>query len=304
MATVTSHRPAGLINRLRCSRTCRTLPLRLKNLSSVVDRQIVTGEYSDTSPEDAQKGFSIVRKGYDPAEVQECLAEYEEAFRDLEEHAARLRQELSEARLEVEQLKAAEAHSIDQAMAAVFAAKDRIIKAATERARRIEEEAKVAAGLPPRDTQPVEHTPSIADVGVELAAELEGAEAESPAEPNAVLAQMLREADEIRDRLDDGLAAAFDQMEQMQRDAEVRARELLAAARLEAARLRSAGGDDEVAIEVTLTDGERPSRYSRQSAALPRLTSDRGESILSEMADLRARFRGGDDAVPSQDAAG
>ncbi len=267
----------------------------------------------------AENEFVIIRKGYDPAEVDKCLAEYDDAFRDLEEYAARLKHELSEARLEIARLQAAEKESIDKAMLAVFAAKDRIIQEAHERARMIEEKARSAAGGPVAVPSPPE-PPETFDVPTPVAsaeppldgllAELTEVAGDKPDEvdPNAVLQKMLQEAEEIRNRLDSGLAAAFDQMEQMQRDAEDRAESMLAAARLEASRLRTAAdSDDGPIIEVTLPDDlpPRPSRYSRNSAQLPRIGSDDGASVLATMNSLRARMREEDeDPEPTSDAAG
>jgi len=277
----------------------------------MVDRGNVTDEYGGSSPDAVPKGFSITRKGYDPGEVDQALAEYEQAFRELEEYAARLTQELGEARLEVDRLRASEAQAVEKAMMAVFEAKDRIIKDAKERARLIEEEARLNAGLPPQEVPPVDPVASVIDVGAELVAELRAVEAETsgPSEPNEVLAQMLREADEIRNRLDDGLAAAFGEMERMQKDAEERARELLASARVEAARIRGNDDPSRPEIEVTISEGEpeRPSRYSRQSAKLPRIAGDDEGSVLAAMANLRARFREGDgdqSAAPTPDTTG
>ncbi|MDJ0664951.1 MAG: DivIVA domain-containing protein [Acidimicrobiia bacterium] len=242
-------------------------------------------------------GFSRSRRGYNPAEVDQCLAEYEHAFRELEEHAARLAQELNDARAEIDRLRATEEQAVEGAMMAVFEAKDRILKDATEKARLIEEEARVNAGLPPQEQPPPAAAQRVIDVGAELVAELRAVEAETsgPSEPNEVLDQMLREADEIRNRLDDGLAAAFGEMEKMQKDAEDRARELLASARVEAARLRTSGEAPRPDIEVTIgSEAERPSRYSRQSAKLPRIGGDEEGSVLAAMANLRARIREGE----------
>ena len=276
----------------------------------------------------AENEFVIIRKGYDPAEVDQCLAEYDDAFRELEEYAARLKHELSEARLEIGRLQAAEKESVDNAMLAVFAAKDRIIQEAHERARMIEEKARSSVSGP-EPLAAVPEPPAIFDVPTPVAAagppldgllaELTEAVGEEPVvageepdvvDPNAVLQKMLQEAEEIRNRLDSGLAAAFDQMEQMQRDAEDRAESMLAAARLEAARLRSsADTDDGPIIEVTLPDDlpPRPSRYSRNSAQLPRIGSEDGASVLAKMNSLRARMREDDEdtePVPTTDATG
>ena len=52
-----------------------------------VDIPQVTEEAIAVEEGASQKEFSIVRKGYDPAEVQEHLAEYDVALRELEEYA-------------------------------------------------------------------------------------------------------------------------------------------------------------------------------------------------------------------------
>lgn len=285
----------------------------LKDYRVRVDTRRVTDEHSSSALEVVQKGFSIVRKGYDPGEVDQVLAEYEHAFRDLEEYASRLKQELNEARIEMARLQEAEEAAIDNAMLAVFDAKDRIIKEAVEKARLIEEEAREAAGLAPAaapvETRAEDQVPVIEDIGAGLLDELKEVvadDADGAIEPNDVLAQMLLEADQIRDRLDAGLSAAFDQMEQMQQDAEARARELLASARLEAAKLREDDGGQNPPIAVTIDDSgsDRPSRYSKQSAGLPRIGADDGGSVLAAMANLRARIRDGgeeQDPVPTSD---
>ncbi len=278
----------------------------------------MTEEHRAPDEVGAKKEFSIVRKGYDPAEVEHYLAEYDQAFRDLEEYATRLKHELTEARHQISRLETAEQDSIDNAMLAVFDAKDRIIQGAMEKARQIEEQARVGAGLPPAEpvAAPSEDEVVTAEdpIGRELLAELTEVvgddDAGSGVDPNEVLQQMLEEAEQIRTRLDSGLAAAFDQMEKMQRDAETRAEDMLAAARLEAARLRASGqSPKEPSIEVTLTDDEeRPSRYSRNSAGLPRIGGDDGSSVLAKMNSLRARLREDDDndpePIPTQDATG
>ena len=138
--------------------------------------------------------------------------------------------------------------------------------------------------LPDLDTPPGQHDllVNLAELLTELS-EVVGEDGGDPAEPNEVLQQMLREADVIRERLDTGLAAAFEQMEQMQRDAEERAEELLTAARTEADRLRAPG--DAPTIQVSLADDEggNKSRYSKNSASLPRIGEDDGGSVLAQM---------------------
>lgn len=278
----------------------------------------MTEEHRAPDEDGATNEFSTVRKGYDPAEVEKYLAEYDEAFRDLEEYAARLKRELHDAKLEIARLHAAEQDSIDAAMLAVFDAKDRIIQGAQERARQIEETARARAGTPHEPEPEV----AVPEAAIDESAGEPPSDSDEPvagppsvvAQPTDVLQQMLQEAESIRNRLDDGLAAAFDQMDQMQRDAELRAAALLADARREASRIAAVGSaSTEPTIAVSLTDratsSVRPSRYSRNSARLPRIGDEDGSSIMASMNSLRTRMREGEDAaedgpVPTHDATG
>jgi DivIVA domain-containing protein len=85
--------------------------------------------------------FSSSRKGYSKKEVKAYLSDLEAAFRDLEVWANATKQRLSEVEGELEKAKAVEDQSVDNAMYAVFDAKDRIIERARAKARQIEEEA-------------------------------------------------------------------------------------------------------------------------------------------------------------------
>jgi hypothetical protein len=258
---------------------------------------------SGNTQTDNQHDFTIARKGYEPVEVDRLLAEYEEALRELEDYAARLNLELKEARLEISRLEAGEQESVDRAMLAVFDAKERIMERALERAREIEEAARHSAGLagPLLEPDPVRATPEPLAEAVALAISGESVD------PETVLDKMLVEAEAIRNRLDSGLAAAFDHMEKVQRDAEVRAADLIADARREAALLKAAaaarGPEVETAIAVNLSGDtapgpERPSRYSRHTARLPRLGEDAGPSVLASMNGLRTKLRESGNSSP------
>jgi cell division septum initiation protein DivIVA len=284
----------------------------------------------------SKKEFSIARKGYDPAEVDEYLAEYDAAFRDLEDYAARLKQELAEVRLQVGRLEAAEKESVDRAMLVVFDAKERIIERAKERAQEIVNEACAAAGIAPvTDGSAVadlidDDLDELAGVASPVAQPLGSADTDKPSaipvaavatsdpeptatkssdspEAAAVLQQMLKEASTIRSQLEEGLTSAFSEIERMQRHAELRANAFLDDARAEAEEIRQAGekrterdpGHGEAKIEVTLaseeqpdaSQGERASRYSRNSAKLPRIGESAGESVLASMNQLRNKLR-------------
>jgi hypothetical protein len=283
-----------------------------------------------------KKEFSVARKGYDPTEVDTHLAEYDSAFRDLEDFAARLKQELAEARLQIGRLEAAEQESVDRAMLAVFDAKERILGRAKERAQEIVNEACVKAGVSPvtdesaladqigddldesvgfatSDAKPLRSTKTNEPTPVPVTAvaaadpEPEAAKSSDSPEAAAVLQQMLQEASTIRAQLEDGLTAAFGEIERMQRHAELRATALLDEAKADAEEIRQAGekrpkrdpGSGEATIEVTLAAGEQPdssqreraSRYSRNSAKLPRIGDSAGESVLASMNQLRNKLR-------------
>ena len=85
--------------------------------------------------------FSIVRKGYDKREVRDYLQELETAFRDLETWSHQAKVQLAEAEERLSTSKADAEDSVDDAMFAVFDAKDRILDKARRRAEQIEAEA-------------------------------------------------------------------------------------------------------------------------------------------------------------------
>jgi cell division septum initiation protein DivIVA len=237
-----------------------------------------------------KKEFSIVRKGYAPDEVNDLLAEYDTAVRDLEEYAGRLKQELAEARVQIKRLQETEQDAVDRAMLAVFDSKERILERARQKALEIENEARLAAGMPPVSEDQLETDPTdddllfgvnpaaaplaapapvanhpvaapaadppvaapAADLPVAApAAAPPGAPKDEP-QPAEILRQMLEEADTIRNQLERGLSSAFEEIERMQRDAQTRAAELLDEARTEAERLRAAGEAGSSPIQVTL----------------------------------------------------
>ncbi|NND04090.1 MAG: DivIVA domain-containing protein [Acidimicrobiia bacterium] len=89
---------------------------------------------------DAAK-FSVVRKGYDKREVREFLQEVEQAFRDMETWTKSAKVRLAEAEERLAGSQTDSDGSVDNAMFAVFDAKDRILDKARRRAEQIEEEA-------------------------------------------------------------------------------------------------------------------------------------------------------------------
>ena len=95
-----------------------------------------------------ERTFGVVRKGYDPREVKTYLEELELAFQDLEGHSRRTAQKVVELERDLNASRMTEKASLDNAMLAVFDAKDRMMDRALRRAREIEDEAgKTASSL-------------------------------------------------------------------------------------------------------------------------------------------------------------
>lgn len=85
------------------------------------------------------RGFTVVKRGgFDQREVMVYLEDLEQAFRDLELWAQRTKDRLVTAELEVERARRAEDAAVENAMSAVFDAKDRILQRAHDEANRIE----------------------------------------------------------------------------------------------------------------------------------------------------------------------
>lgn len=101
----------------------------------------------DDSKQDLPEGidkrqFKVVKKGgYDQREVKAYLEDLEQAFRDLELWAQRTKDRLVLAEMEAERARYAEDAAVENAMSAVFDAKDRILQRAHEEAGRIEQRA-------------------------------------------------------------------------------------------------------------------------------------------------------------------
>lgn len=86
-----------------------------------------------------KRSFTVVKRGgFDQREVQSYLEDLEQAFRDLELWAQRTKDRLALAELEIDRARQAENAAIENAMSAVFDAKDRILQRAHEEAGRIE----------------------------------------------------------------------------------------------------------------------------------------------------------------------
>ena len=257
--------------------------------------------------------FSVTRKGYDREEVGAYLAEIEANVRQFEEWAQQMK-----ARLALAEEKNAAIADVDEAMVAVFKAKDRVLQRAQLRAERIEAEATERAR---------------ADAGV-LAADMIG-EAREEARHIAE-ATLAATAPATEGSI---LAAARTQADRVIQDARNEAERLIEDARGEAGTLRTveptgpstlpdpeipdqsigsasvaqllvdmegvrvelegspgdelrAGDDDGEPWFASDDDGgaARQSRYERTSARLPSIGDD-ASAVLASIQRLRKMFR-------------
>ena len=137
-----------------------------------------------------ERTFKQSRRGYDKTEVKSYLEDLEQAFRELEGHSRRLSQKVAELEQEVSQARATEKVSVDNAMMAVFDAKDRILERARRKATDIEEEARLEAGRI--------REAAIADAG---GAGASGEIAAARAQADEIIAGARREADRLREEV-------------------------------------------------------------------------------------------------------
>jgi len=92
-----------------------------------------------------EANFKDARRGYNKKEVRAYLADLEAAFSEMEGHARESARRIGDLEHMVGEMKATEAKSMDNAMYAVFDAKDRILEKANRRAEKIENEAREKA---------------------------------------------------------------------------------------------------------------------------------------------------------------
>ena len=160
---------------------CYQAQLRTADSYGVSDERIHFAQRID------ERAFSRSRRGYDKAEVKSYLEDLEQAFRELEGHSRRLSQKVAELEQEVSKARATEKVSVDNAMMAVFDAKDRILERARRKADAIEEDARLEAG---RIRQA-----AIAEAGDAGAS---GEIAAARAQANEIIAEARREAGQLR----------------------------------------------------------------------------------------------------------
>jgi DivIVA domain-containing protein len=132
-----------------------------------------------------ERSFTLSRRGYDKREVRTYLEDLEQAFRELEGHARRNAQRVSDLERDLGKARATEKVSVDNAMMAVFDAKDRILERARRRADEIEEQAQAEASRI--------KAAAIAGEGGAPAGELEAARAQA----DEIVAAARREADRM-----------------------------------------------------------------------------------------------------------
>ncbi len=209
--------------------------------------------------------FPVVRKGYDIDQVKAYLSEVEASFREWERWAVEAR-----ARFEIAEDKARNPDDVDEAMIAVFAAKERIVEQGRHQAQQIEAEARERARVDYEDAA--------------------GA--------------IIREAeDEARRVIEGGLAGGRVEHDSLLQEARAEAARIIEEARLEARRLvepsqaEVTGQDapsDSLVIDLRNDDGQeeagdrsqRPTLYERRSAKLPNL-GEGASDVLKSMENIR-----------------
>lgn len=211
--------------------------------------------------------FLVVRRGYDRDQVKAYLGQVEVSFRQLERWA-----EDAKARLRLAEEKGRRLYDVDEAMIAVFAAKDRVLERSRLQAERIEAEAREQARVDYEDAA----------------------------------AEIIREAEEEARRIIEGaLTSVRVQYESILEEARAEADRTVVDARAEADRIVSqahagvtssedAPGDslvvdltyDEGADQADDDDSPRRTRYERNSAKLPSIGEDASD-ILRSLERLR-----------------
>ena len=201
--------------------------------------------------------FSVVWRGYDREQVRALLDQIEASFREVEQWATE-----ATARLENAEANCRRHYDVDEAMHAVFAAKDRLLERARRRADRIESEAEQRAR-----------------VDYEEAA-----------------AAIISDAEKEARRIIEGALVTSErvQYESILTDAHTEATRIVEEARMRAERLDAEAPMGEVVV-VDLTDNgeatetendDRLTRYERQTAALPSMGEDASE-LLKSLRSLR-----------------
>ncbi|MCZ6461195.1 MAG: DivIVA domain-containing protein, partial [Actinobacteria bacterium] len=161
-------------------------PTAFKRIAAIADRTSVTKDSPDLPEALDKREFSVSRRGYDKKEVKAFLAEIEANFRDLEKWAEQTKKRLAIAKEKDSK------DEVDEAMIAVFDAKERMFERARLQAEKIEADARERAAA-------IESGASVpADVDEATAALLGDAErraAEIIADANRRAAEITTDAD-------------------------------------------------------------------------------------------------------------
>ena len=209
--------------------------------------------------------FQVVRKGYDRDEVRAYLGEVEASFREWERWA-----EDAKVRLRVAEERSRRRYDVDEAMVAIFAAKDRVLERGRLRAERIEAEARAQAGV---------------DYEAAAAAVIE----EAKEEARRILEKALTSA---RVQCESILGKARSEADRTTVEAQSEADRIVSEARTAVADPEDAA-DDILVVDLTdhghedESDGTpRRTRYERRSAKLPSIGDD-ASHVLRSLGSLR-----------------
>ncbi len=206
--------------------------------------------------------FSVIKKGYDPREVKAFLSEVESSWQDLEDWARDAR-----ARLSIAEDRGIAEDEVNEAMAAIFDSKDRVLESARRQADRIEadaiarvraDQAEVVAKIISRiiqaasnSTEPVTEEPVAATTPAEGDQRVD--EAQTHSDP--VLAGAQREPDRPIDAAPSIAPPQIDELDEVTPPAD-------------------SDGASPIVVIHDVDREERPSRYERTSARLPSIGDD------------------------------
>jgi len=213
--------------------------------------------------------FSIIKKGYDPLEVKAFLSEVESSWQDLEEwaHDAKARLSIAESRGIAE-------NEVNEAMAAIFDSKERVLESARHQADRIQadaiarvraDQAEVVAKIISQAEEEARRIIQAASNSTESVTE-EPVAASKPAEGD-------QRVDEAQTHSDPVLAGA-----QREPDRPIDAAYSIAPPQTnepdEVAPPADSDGASPTVVIHDVDREERPSRYERTSARLPSIGDD------------------------------
>lgn len=232
-----------------------------------------------------EQEFSISFKGYDRDEVKAYLTQVEASFQELEEWVLQTRAALS-----IAEERAIDREEMDQAMVAIFDARDRVLESARRRAERIEAHARDRA----RAEQDAVVGKMITQAEEEARRIIQAALASTePATRDSILEAARAEADDLARR-------AHAQADLVVAEAQKEADRLIAVARASAA----VPAGEPVSVDLSIDrDGDvltvvidedkrrnRPSRYERTSAKLP-MIGEEASKIASSLESIKEQNR-------------